>query len=219
MNPEDRINRYVDSLVGESAPKAFPATADEAPLMQVASELKAGRPGADLPSPAFLDSLERRLRREASSGRSISRRAALQVGGAAAAAVVAGVALDRLVLSREDKHPSASQASLDPAPGKWLAVAPLAAVPTGSALRFSAGAVEGFLVNTDGRIAAVSAVCTHLGCLLRLNAEARRFDCPCHGASFSLDGTPMNREYLVALPRLVSRVIGDRVEVRVDAQA
>jgi Rieske Fe-S protein len=32
-------------------------------------------------------------------------------------------------------------------------------------------------------------VCTHLGCLLRTNAEAGRLDCPCHRTSFAPDGT------------------------------
>jgi Rieske Fe-S protein len=63
---------------------------------------------------------------------------------------------------------------------------------------------------------ALSAVCTHMGCIVRFNADHGSLDCPCHGASFALDGSPINHDYLQALPRLQSRVNGDIVEVRVN---
>jgi Rieske Fe-S protein len=59
----------------------------------------------------------------------------------------------------------------------------------------------------------VSAVCTHLGCLLDPNPAAGRLDCPCHGASFSLDGQPLSPTYTRPLPRLQTRINGDQVEV------
>ncbi|MFI9722065.1 FAD-dependent oxidoreductase [Streptomyces sp. NPDC052396] len=41
----------------------------------------------------------------------------------------------------------------------------------------------------DGRAHAVSARCTHLGCLVAFNAAERAWECPCHGSRFGLDGT------------------------------
>jgi glycine/D-amino acid oxidase-like deaminating enzyme/nitrite reductase/ring-hydroxylating ferredoxin subunit len=41
----------------------------------------------------------------------------------------------------------------------------------------------------DGTLHAVSARCTHLGCLVRWNEAERSWDCPCHGSRFGLDGT------------------------------
>ncbi|MFA9431607.1 FAD-dependent oxidoreductase [Egicoccus sp. AB-alg2] len=40
----------------------------------------------------------------------------------------------------------------------------------------------------DGPVHAVSATCTHLGCLVRWNAEEETWDCGCHGSRFTADG-------------------------------
>jgi glycine/D-amino acid oxidase-like deaminating enzyme/nitrite reductase/ring-hydroxylating ferredoxin subunit len=40
----------------------------------------------------------------------------------------------------------------------------------------------------QGRIHAVAAVCTHMGCIVHWNAVERSWDCPCHGSRFDIDG-------------------------------
>jgi glycine/D-amino acid oxidase-like deaminating enzyme/nitrite reductase/ring-hydroxylating ferredoxin subunit len=40
----------------------------------------------------------------------------------------------------------------------------------------------------DGVLHAVSARCTHLGCVVGWNAAERSWDCPCHGSRFGVDG-------------------------------
>jgi glycine/D-amino acid oxidase-like deaminating enzyme/nitrite reductase/ring-hydroxylating ferredoxin subunit len=49
----------------------------------------------------------------------------------------------------------------------------------------------------DGTLHAVSATCTHLGCIVHLNDAERAWECPCHGSRFAVDGTvlhgPANR--------------------------
>jgi 3-phenylpropionate/trans-cinnamate dioxygenase ferredoxin reductase subunit len=41
----------------------------------------------------------------------------------------------------------------------------------------------------QGSLHAVSAVCTHLGCLVEWNGAEQSWDCPCHGSRFRIDGS------------------------------
>ncbi|MEO6712987.1 MAG: FAD-dependent oxidoreductase, partial [Mycobacteriales bacterium] len=40
----------------------------------------------------------------------------------------------------------------------------------------------------EGELHAVSAVCTHLGCIVAFNNAEKSWDCPCHGSRFDADG-------------------------------
>ena len=44
----------------------------------------------------------------------------------------------------------------------------------------------------EGALHAVSARCTHLGCIVGWNGEARSWDCPCHGSRFDVDGNVLH---------------------------
>lgn len=62
---------------------------------------------------------------------------------------------------------------------------------------------EAAIIKTDGKriaafkdehgvVHAVSAVCTHMGCIVGWNETDRTWDCPCHGSRFALDGTVLH---------------------------
>jgi cytochrome b6-f complex iron-sulfur subunit len=46
-----------------------------------------------------------------------------------------------------------------------------------------------YIVRTAAGFYAVSAICTHLGCITRWNPQANQIQCPCHGSKFKRDGT------------------------------
>jgi glycine/D-amino acid oxidase-like deaminating enzyme/nitrite reductase/ring-hydroxylating ferredoxin subunit len=51
----------------------------------------------------------------------------------------------------------------------------------------------------DGNLHKRSAVCTHMGCIVRFNSLEKTWDCPCHGSRFSIDGCVINSPAISAL--------------------
>lgn len=45
-----------------------------------------------------------------------------------------------------------------------------------------------FIVSSLERITVLSAVCSHLGCLVNYRKETREFVCPCHGGKYDISG-------------------------------
>jgi cytochrome b6-f complex iron-sulfur subunit len=45
-----------------------------------------------------------------------------------------------------------------------------------------------WVVNTEGRIMAISTVCTHLGCTPNWLPGEKKFKCPCHGSGYYING-------------------------------
>jgi Rieske Fe-S protein len=43
-----------------------------------------------------------------------------------------------------------------------------------------------------GTLHAVSATCTHLGCIVAFNDAERAWECPCHGSRFAVDGSVLH---------------------------
>lgn len=71
---------------------------------------------------------------------------------------------------------------------------------------------EGTVVRADGKpcavhrddqgeLHAVSAVCTHLGCIVAFNNAERTWECPCHGSRFGVDGEVVQGPALRPLER------------------
>ena len=210
-----RVSRWIDDLLHDRGPRGFRRADEDAKVLAAAIELRSASPGAGLPDPQFVESLQQRLARdtqgEVPRASRVSRRTLLASGGLAAVGAAAG-----LVVGERLTVPSTAQRELLPNGAAWTAVALLADVPDGTARSFDTGSVRGFLVNRGGEIAALSGVCTHLGCLLQLNAQARRLDCPCHNAAFALDGNVLFKhmpDALAPLPRMESRIRDGQIEV------
>lgn len=56
----------------------------------------------------------------------------------------------------------------------------------------------------NGRLHMLSAVCAHLGCMVRWNDSARTWDCPCHGARYAPTGEVLQGPALSGLARIAS---------------
>lgn len=52
----------------------------------------------------------------------------------------------------------------------------------------------------DGQAEIVSAVCTHMGCVVRFNDAETSWDCPCHGSRFKTNGEVIEGPAIEALP-------------------
>ena len=214
-----RLERHIEALLKDRRPpRGDPG--DDLPAMQLAAELHAAHPGSAEPSPEFVDALARKLRRqhdEAPVPMPQRRRFLAAAGLAAAAGVGAGFGIERLHEALSEV--GAGTGPIVPADGNWVAVAKLADVKPGSFQRFSAGGVEGFVYTLNGQLQAMSAVCTDQGCILTADAANARFVCPCHYATFSLDGTPHKggsySDKVTPLPTVSVRAAGEDVEVLV----
>ncbi len=94
--------------------------------------------------------------------------------------------------------------------GEWVTVASDEDLAPGATQRFEAGALIGYLLRDDtGGYTAVSASCTHMGCLLTWQATGRLLLCPCHGSAYDAAGRVVSGIARHALPTIKVRVTKD----------
>ena len=72
--------------------------------------------------------------------------------------------------------------------------------PCGGAIVDQGGEKIAVHRDADGVLHAVSAVCTHMQCIVRWNGAERSWDCPCHGSRFAADGRVIEGPALDDLP-------------------
>ena len=220
-----RLSAFVDSLRRNRRPKPFTPDADDVEAMRAAIELNNTQPGAARPRTEFVNDLHGRLADQLDktddsavslAAARLSRRRVLGGIGAVAAAAVAGGVVDRELLD-SGSSPSIPRAQqLVPDEGTWRPVLAAANLGDGQVARFSTASTIGFVVNDHGDLSAISGVCTHQGCLLRHNEVAGRLDCPCHRASFSLQGDVLRQQFrqpLAPLPHIQVRENNGQIEI------
>jgi cytochrome b6-f complex iron-sulfur subunit len=214
------LPQYVEDLVRSRRPRRFRAGEADTGLARTAVTLRAARPGSGAPRDEFVTALHKRLaaeldppaRRQPGGARRAFLRNAAVVSGAAAA----GAAVDHVLTGGSPAGPPAAEGTLIPGRGAWHTITASADLPDGAVRAFTAGLVTGFVEREGRRLRAVSGVCTHQGCRLTLAAGPARLVCPCHGATFALDGAVLGHPLpitLSALPRLAVREVGGAVQV------
>ncbi|BCL84246.1 Rieske (2Fe-2S) protein [Ktedonobacteria bacterium brp13] len=174
-------------------------------------------------------------------GRFFSRRGLLTGGVAAAATLVIGAGIGyEAEKNQQTQAPVTPPAPPDYNPGDksqqlnisegmpttWHFVAMLADLGN-NAVRFTSDSVVGYVIraknatnatNSADNVIALSASCTHMGCLLQWKNTEHQFNCPCHNAIFDDQGTQKPSGYpyqLSPLPRLNTKIEQGKVYVEV----
>jgi len=63
-------------------------------------------------------------------------------------------------------------------------------------------------------IVALNPMCPHQGCTVKLSADENRFECPCHGSQFDLDGAVLSPPAEKPLPYFEVKQEGDLILVK-----
>ena len=158
----------------------------------------------------------------------VTRRALLR-GGAAAAAVAAsltigagidhGIEEQKIGALQQQQQSSWTDIVPDNVPATWIRVAQASQVGD-NPIQFSSPALTGYVIRVDeqgdgnpadkGQIIAMSAHCTHQGCIVQWQTATRKYECPCHDGLFGeygqVDAGSAPNLYLADLPRLQAKV-------------
>lgn len=108
------------------------------------------------------------------------------------------------------------QQALDEAGNPYLAETTLAEATAGDRLLATGLSKETYLVIEEGPAIApyaISAVCTHLGCIVNWDETAQEFACPCHGSRFDNDGEATSGPARQSLARKIVVVKNDQVRL------
>ena len=90
-----------------------------------------------------------------------------------------------------------------------IVVGKVSEVPPGSGKIFQFNKDKVIVVNNGGTLSAVSAVCTHLGCLVQWKADEDLIYCACHGARYESNGKIISGPQPLPLAPYTVRADGD----------
>jgi nitrite reductase/ring-hydroxylating ferredoxin subunit len=215
----ERLDGVVGRLLKGRQPRVGPADAGQRHVILAATQLAGVKKGYPRMSARFRRRLARQLARQQQEPTESSRRAALVGGVSLAVGGVAGaLAASRLMPSTHPAAPNyGGRTTLEPAASSavWVDTGLVAEqLREGIGYRVNAGSVRAFVVNYEGKLLGLSAICTHLPCELHWQAQQGNLSCPCHDQSFSIEGVSLNSAYpLPPLPMVNVRVREGKVEV------
>lgn len=220
MNDDpEQLDRHVEDLLQDRRPERTPLPDEDAlRARQTAAMLRAAKPGAGLPSKEFLERMQGSIHDWVGERSALpqpasrpSRRSLLLTG---ASGIAAGIAAVLGIQQVTRTAPSKTAGHLVDGNGTWKPVKSLAELPEGTPIAFRSGAIEGFLIRQGQEVKGLSAICTHMACILNYSKFRDRFECPCHGATFEKDGQPTNYSSpLSPLPSLQVKVEKGQVQV------
>jgi len=94
-------------------------------------------------------------------------------------------------------------------------IGPEGGLPEGEAQVVAVGGTTVLVVNCGGDegLIALSAICTHLGCIVEWDAEKGQIVCPCHAAIFDTQGNVVSGPAPAALPPYPVKVVSGSIVV------
>jgi Rieske Fe-S protein len=243
------LEQYIEQLqAGRVAHPPAELTPSQASIYRMAALFRSASPESSELRPEFAAELQARLeqelqqrpkiepqpleRKKEQKKRHVSRRALLTGGAAAAASLVAGGGLGYMVEqaraanSNNQSDPYSGHIIASGVPTTWHLVTSVADLGD-KAMRFVTDTVVGYIIRDDGdggdpdkgKIIAISAACTHMGCIVQWQDSDRKYHCPCHGGLFSeyghVDAGAAPIRYLRPLPRLNTKIVNGNVYVEV----
>lgn len=89
---------------------------------------------------------------------------------------------------------------------------PLSEVPVGAAKMFRYKGQPSVAIRVDERnVRALSAVCTHLGCIVKWDGVKRQLVCPCHVAAFDVNGNVVGGPAPRPLQSIDAKIVRDEI--------
>ncbi len=196
VDPLSIPTQPTSEAIAASLPRQAPVDAMDAAMIGVGYAKP--KPGAEerIRRKASLGSLAEATRREVNL--------ALVVGwGALAAAVGSAVHMfQAFLIPRLTKEPNPTMRA-----GK------LADYPEPGVYEQYKGSGFWIVHLADGKLVAVSTICTHLGCIPNWLKSDEKFKCPCHGSGFSVEGVNFEGPAPRPLERFAILLDGDNVIV------
>lgn len=220
MNDDpEQLDRHVEDLLQDRRPERTPLPDEDAlRARQTAAMLRAAKPGAGLPSKEFLERMQGSIHdwvgERSAQPQPVSRPSRRSLLLTGAGGIAAGIAAVLGIQQVTKTAPGKTAGHLVGGNGTWKPVKSLAELPEGTPIAFRSGAIEGFLIRQGQEVKGLSAICTHMACILNYSKFRDRFECPCHGATFEKDGQPTNYAGpLSPLPSLQVKVEKGQVQV------